>query len=409
MKIFLYILIFLLLPLIQTNAQSLIKTVQCYPVGKPFGEPIIMLGSGQQLFFGFDDLSPDVNTYSYKILHCDPDWNTSNLGSFTYLNGFFSNPLDNYNYSVNTGTPQYTRFTLLFPNSDVSVKLSGNYLLQVFNDANPDSAVISQRFSVLENKVGIAATLANSSIPSSLNTSQQLSFTVNYDNMQIYNPIRDTRVYVTQNQDPNSRRSFTPTFIRQGQLVYGDGTNNLFNGLSSFRNFSCASLVYYTQYVKDILKGPDGMYNVILQPGSVPTTYVSLPNREGNYYIQAENTQDPELGADYVIVHFAVLYPQPIVGADVYVYGKFSGWRFLPELKMSYDSKNKAYIGQVEMKQGYYDYMYAVVPGNSNTPDLVTFQNNFYQTPNEYNIRFYLYDYNLGYFRFVGYQVVQKN
>ncbi len=39
------------------TAQSLIKTVQCYPVGKPFAEPVIELGSGQQLIFSFDDLS----------------------------------------------------------------------------------------------------------------------------------------------------------------------------------------------------------------------------------------------------------------------------------------------------------------------------------------------------------------
>lgn len=409
MKNFLYILFFLLISVCQCLAQSLIKTVQCYPADRPFDEPIIVLGSGQQLYFGFDDLSTDVNTYSYKILHCDPDWNSSNLSSFNYLTGFFVNPLNNYNYSTNNGKTQYTRFTLMLPNSDVGIKLSGNYLLQVVNDINPDSVVISQPFSVLESKVGISAALVNSSIPDKLNTSQQLNFTVNYDNLPISNPIRDVRTYVTQNQDPNSRRNFTPTFVRQGQLVYGDGTNNLFNGLSPFRNFSCTSLVYYTQYVKDVIKGPDGMYNFILQPGTIPTTYVSLPDRDGNFYIQAEDTQEPELGADYIVANFAAFYPKPIMDADVYVYGKFSGWKLSPELKMEYDLKNKAYTGQAVLKQGYYDYMYAVVPKGAKSPDLVTFQNNFYQTRNDYNIRFYQYDYNLGYFRFVGYQTIRNN
>lgn len=408
MKIFFYSSFFLLFVFGQITGQSRIRTVQCYPVGNPIAEPIILLGSSQQLYFGFDDLSPDVNTYSYRIQHCDPDWKNSNLSPFNYLTGFFSNPLNDYNYSTNSGTVQYTRFSLKLPNSDVGIKLSGNYILQVFNDDRPDSVVIAQRFSVLENKVGIAAALSNSPDPASLYTSQQLKFTVNYDNLPIYNPMREVKAYVTQNQDLNTRRDFAPTFIRQGQLVYGDGTNNIFNGLSPFRTFSCSSLVYYTQYVKDVLKGPDGMYNFILQPGTVPTAYTPIANQYGNFYIQAENTQNPELDADYVMVHFAI-YSEPIPEADVYVYGKFSRWQITPEFKMDYDFKNKAYTGQVELKQGHYDYMFAVVPKDKKQPDLVTLQNNFYQTPNEYNIRFYFYDSNLGYFRFVGYQTVRRN
>ncbi|MEG1949553.1 MAG: DUF5103 domain-containing protein [Odoribacter sp.] len=407
-RFFLYFFFFIFGTCGYLSAQSLIKTVQCFPVGQPFAEPVIELGTAQQLAFSFDDLSTQVNTYTYKIQHCDPDWNSSNLSPFTYLNGFFSNPLENYAYSFNTVVP-YTRFSLLIPNDEVSMKLSGNYLLQVFNDANPDSAVISQRFSVFENKVGISATIVNATNPNNLYTSQQLNFTVSYNNLPIYNPIQEVRAYVLQNQDPHSRRNFTPTFIQQNQLVYGDGINNLFNGLSPFRNFQCTSLVYFTQYVKDILKGPDGLYNVILQPGTVPQRYLPLADRDGNYYIQAENVQNPHLEADYVTAHFAILYPQPIPNADIYIYGKFANWQLLPALKMTYDYTHKAYVGTGEVKQGYYDYMYAVVPANTGKPDFVTMQNNFYQTPNEYSIRFYYYDRNLMYFRFVGYQTLTSN
>lgn len=405
MKFLIYIGFFFCIAGIKAEAQ--IKTVQFYPLGNPFAEPIIELGGPQQLFLAFDDLSQDVNSYSYKLVHCDPDWNSSNLSPFTYLSGFLSNPLDDYNYSFNTGV-QYTHFTLKIPNSEVSMKLSGNYLLQVYNDDNPDSVVISRRFSVLDRQVAINASVVNSTNSRYLYTSQQVNFTVNYTNLPIYNPVRDVRAYVSQNQDLNTRKSFTPVFIRQNQLVYGNGEDNVFNGLSPFRNFQSSSLVYYTQYVKDVLKGPDGMYNFILQPSTVPSTYVPLPDRNGNFYIAAENTQQPDLEADYVIVHFAVLYPNPFPGADVYVYGKFSDWRLLPELKMSYDLKNRAYTGQGELKQGYYDYMYAVVPNGNSKPDLVTLQNTFYQNQNDYEIRFYLYDYNQAYFRFIGYQTLRS-
>lgn len=388
------------------TAQSLIKTVQCYPVGKPFAEPVIELGSGQQLIFSFDDLSQGQNSYTYKIVHCDPDWNPSGLSPFNYLSGFFSNPLEDYEYSYNTQV-EYTHFSLLIPNDEIGIKISGNYILQVFNDNYPDSVVIAQRFSVLENQVAISAAIVNATNPSLLYTSQQLNFSVTYGNLPVYNPVKDVRVYVTQNQDPNSRRDFEPAFVRQNQLVYGDGTNNVFDGLSPFRNFQCSSFVYYTQYVKDVLKGPDGLYNFILQPGVVPQRYVPLSDKDGNYYIEAENVQNRSLEADYVVAHFAILYPQPIPGAEVFIYGKFADWQFSPVLKMTYDSKNKAYVGEAELKQGYYDYMYAVVPEANKKIDLVTLQNNFYQTPNQYQIRFYFYDSNLMCFRFVGYQEVK--
>ncbi len=388
------------------TAQSLIKTVQCYPVGKPFAEPVIELGSGQQLIFSFDDLSQEQNSYTYKIVHCDPDWNPSGLSPFNYLSGFFSNPLEDYEYSYNTQV-EYTHFSLLIPNDEIGIKISGNYILQVFNDNYPDSVVIAQRFSVLENQVAISAAIVNATNPSLLYTSQQLNFSVTYGNLPVYNPVKDVRVYVTQNQDPNSRRDFEPAFVRQNQLVYGDGTNNVFDGLSPFRNFQCSSFVYYTQYVKDVLKGPDGLYNFILQPGVVPQRYVPLSDKDGNYYIEAENVQNRSLEADYVVAHFAILYPQPIPGAEVFIYGKFADWQFSPVLKMTYDSKNKAYVGEAELKQGYYDYMYAVVPEANKKIDLVTLQNNFYQTPNQYQMRFYFYDSNLMCFRFVGYQEVK--
>ena len=38
--------------------------------GSPFAEPGIELGSGPQLFFSFDDLSSETNSYTYKIVHC---------------------------------------------------------------------------------------------------------------------------------------------------------------------------------------------------------------------------------------------------------------------------------------------------------------------------------------------------
>lgn len=405
MKQLIYILLVTMGMTLSVPSVCQIRTVRCFPLGHPEAEPVIELGSGQQLVFSFDDLGTEDRTYTYKILHCDPEWKPSGLNSFRYLTGFFSQPVEEYTYSYNTQT-EYTHFSLLFPNEDVDVKISGNYLLQVFDDARPDSVVISQRFSVLERKTVVRASVVSATRPQYLYTSQQVNFTVECGSLPVYNPVRDLRVYIMQNQDPNTRRMQTPTFVRQNQLVYEDGVENLFDGLSPFRNFHAVSFSFYDRYVKEVVKGPDGKYHVILAPATVPSRYVPLADERGNYTIDAEQTQNPEVEADYVVVHFALLYPEPLPHAEVYVYGKFSGWRLEPAFRMDYDVRNKAYVGEVELKQGRYDYQFAVLDKETGKVDLHTLQNNFYQTINEYNISVYFYDSALGAYRLVGYQNV---
>lgn len=397
--------VFLFLGVVVYGQPDYIRTVECYPEGRPFDEPVIGMGERTRLLFSFDDLSEDTRTYTYRIEHCDPEWHPSGLGFFVFAEGFVSNPLDEPEYSFNTVVP-YAHFTLTLPNENVRMKLSGNYLLRIFDDERRDTPVIEQRFSVVDPKVMIRANVTTSTLPQYLKTSQQLNFAVRYDNLPIHNPVRDVKVCVTQNQDPRTTRFFVPTFVRDGQLIYGDGHNNLFDGLAPFRTFQCASIVYYTQYVKSVLTDSAGVVHFILQPGSPYADFVPQPNLHGNYSVEAENTNDAAVEADYVTVHFAVLCPEPIPQADVYVYGKFTGWRLDPAFRMEYDARHGAYVGEVPVKQGNYDYRFAVVPRGTGIPDLTRLQGNFYRNPNDYSVRCYFYNYTRHYYELVGYQPV---
>lgn len=407
-RFYLFIISVLLVFLMPTAllAQNALATVLCFPLGAPDSEPVIELEGSRQLFFSFDDLSGEERGYNYKILHCDPEWNPSGLNSFMYLEGFAMNPLEEYDYSYNTDN-DYVHYSLLLPNENVKFKISGNYLLQIVDSERPDSVLISQRFAVLENSVEINTSVVTSSLPEHLNASQQIDIAVRYGNLPVYNPMRDVRMYISRNQDPNTCRKLEPTFVRRGELVYGNGSDNLFDGLSPFRNFSSSDLVYYSQYVREIVKGPDGYQHVILQPASVPQRYVYTPDKNGGFIVDVENfVEDAGVEADYVFVHFALLYPEEIPDADVYVYGKFSGWHLLPELKMKYDYEHGAYVGEAFLKQGHYDYMFALLPKDRQKPEFVSLQNSFYQTRNEYNIRFYFYDMKLRCYRLVGYKKI---
>ena len=60
-----------------------IKSISFKPKKLNSYAPIIKLGETMQL--SFDDLEGDMKMYSYKIEHCDYDWNISNLSTTEYF------------------------------------------------------------------------------------------------------------------------------------------------------------------------------------------------------------------------------------------------------------------------------------------------------------------------------------
>ena len=56
-----------------------IKTAYCHRLDEPMSPPLIELHSGEQLTMEFDDLAIEQSNYSYRIIHCTWDWETSKL------------------------------------------------------------------------------------------------------------------------------------------------------------------------------------------------------------------------------------------------------------------------------------------------------------------------------------------
>ncbi len=111
-----------------------IKSVFMHREGWRLGYPIIELNAEVSLVLRFDDLSEGIKNYQYKIIHCNSDWTQSNLTDTEYLDGsIFQNEIKDYQFSFNTYT-SYQHYFLKLPNEDVSFKVSGNYIIQVYED-----------------------------------------------------------------------------------------------------------------------------------------------------------------------------------------------------------------------------------------------------------------------------------
>ena len=65
------------------------------------------------------------------------------------------------------------------------------------------------------------------------------------------------------------------------------------------------------------------------------------------------------LNCEYVRVLFTLKIGEELKD-DIYIFGGLSGWRTDPAFKMDYDPYSKAYFAEILLKQGYYDYVYAI-------------------------------------------------
>ncbi|WP_421918250.1 type IX secretion system plug protein domain-containing protein [Marinifilum sp.] len=129
-----------------------INTVQMFPIGWELAEPVIQLKGDNQLLFSFDEIKENIQDYSYRILHCDKNWYNSGLSEFDFLEGFSENQITEYEHSFNTNV-NYIHYSVKIPNDDISLKLSGNYVIEVYEDFDPEKVVIRQRFMILDSKL----------------------------------------------------------------------------------------------------------------------------------------------------------------------------------------------------------------------------------------------------------------
>ncbi|NLA49523.1 MAG: DUF5103 domain-containing protein, partial [Bacteroidales bacterium] len=105
-----------------------IKTIQLNREEWSLSYPLIRLNSSDRLAFHFDLLGDYPETYYYTIIHCDKDWQRSDLFTGDYLEGFSYDEISYYRPSFNT-TVTYFHYRLIFPGERLKPLLSGNYIL----------------------------------------------------------------------------------------------------------------------------------------------------------------------------------------------------------------------------------------------------------------------------------------
>ena len=368
-----------------------IKTVQLFKDGWNLSYPVIKLNSNDKLALNFDLLADQPESYYYTIIHCDKDWNKSDIFPNDYMNGFAENPVEDYTNSFNT-TIKYIHYKLIFPNDRISFKLSGNYILKIYPADKPDEPAVTLRFILTEDAVKISVAAHRPQMTKDNNTHQQVDFVVNYTGLSLNDPYRNISAFILQNcRWDNVRRNLKPDFFGDNELKYNSlSDKNIFMGGNEYRYFDIKSIRYQTEYVKRIdYLFPN--YNIYLQPSENREfkPYFYWQDFNGKYYIAFQEGHKPDIEADYVNVYFTLPSDQDIKGGKMYVSGGLNNWAFDKNNLMTYNPVNKAYECNMLLKQGWYNYEYVFLKNGEINGTASLFEGSHYETENDYVVLVY--------------------
>jgi len=386
-----------------------VKTVQLYREGWPMSYPVIRLSEDVPLVLEFDDLSKDQPAFMYKMIHCNADWTPSDLSEQEYLEGYPENEIRDGVPSFSTYY-NYLHYRLQIPNEDVRPVLSGNYLLAVYRDGNPEDVVFTKRFMLTEGKVNIEASAHLPVLNQYKGCCQEVDFTVKHSGLTIDDPFSETRAVIYQNGLWDlGIDALQPYMVNPGELVYDYQEENIFSGGNEFRFFDTKNTRTPTYYVQRI-DFVDPYFHFELKPDRPRSSdnYFSGEDINGRYAIEAEGSQDAGVDADYVFVHFRLDMSFPLDGT-VYIAGALTNWQFDDLNRMEYNAEEQAYVKSLLLKQGVYNYRYLFLPAFSQQFDIGEIEGSHSETGNEYLILFYHRPPGARYDHLMGHQVVHSN
>lgn len=366
-----------------------IKTVQFFKDGLEFSYPVYDMKERKPLLLSFDDLSASPQNLNYIIVFCDADWMPSRISYTEYMDGFYQNTLMQYTPSFNTNV-SYNHYTLQIPNENVKLKLSGNYIVLVYNN-DEDSPLIIKRFVVVDQQVEILSEIKRPTLPKYQNAFQEIDFTILHTDYRIDNPHQSIKVSIVKNGQWHSAvTGLMPLFIRSNELVYNYEDKNLFPGGNEYRSFDIKSLKYQTVNIQS-MGFENYAWKVVLKPDFPRDRggYFFNEDFNGKYSIINQQGVNATNDAEYVHVHFTFPMEAPLSDGDIYVYGALSDFNCYEDYKMRYNLERKAYEADIVVKQGYYNYSYAYVPKKSQEIDDVYFEGSYYETENDYMILVY--------------------
>lgn len=383
------------------------RTLKVQVDGNFMAQPVVSLSGNEQVCVSFDELGGAHSYLRYSLTHCDADWRPSALLESEVLDSFNEDEIDDYGYSAGVFR-NYVNYRVCLPNERMRPLLSGNYLLRVYREDEPDSPVLQARFSVSEDEVRVTGHASSITDRGTNDRWQQLSFEINTGPYKISDPYGELIIKIEQNGvDVTPAQPVRPLRTEPGRLIYEHNQGLIFPAGNEFRRFETVRTDYDGMHVESCRYDTDG-YTAILKEDTERSTrpYTYDRTQFGRFKIDEYSATDPDLGADYVQTVFTLDFPH-VTNGEVMLDGEFV--RAMPpdERVMSYDAATGKYTKTLLLKQGSYNYRYAAkLHGSSATPDNTLIEGDHYETQNEFTVNVYHRQPGSRYDRLIGSTII---
>lgn len=370
-----------------------VRSVVMHPQNWPLAQPIYRLNDDVPLELHFDILDEELGNYMYTIIHCDYNWEKSELDYQEYIDGPTEDFIFEYEYSRNT-FQRFIQYKIDIPNSTIRLTKSGNYVIKVFEEGDQNQLILTRRFSVVEeiSPVSLSATVRQATMVRERYSHQEVDFKIFTGNYEITNPYSDLKVVVLQNHTWESALyDLKPRFVKNNELDYDYDGENTFLGLNEFRLFDIKDTRFTGQGIERMeIVGNENHAYLELDRSRSSLTYLQRQDINGWFFIKNDRLGSVDhADADYVHTHFSLERSAPVANGNVYIFGALTDWKIKPEARMTYNAELERFENTLYLKQGLYNYMYVLADDYSQNPDLSYISGSHFETENEYTILVY--------------------
>jgi len=362
--------------------------------------PVIGLNTTEQITLEFDVFGTGSDYYQAKLIHCDANWNKTNIPDLQVLNEFNEFVISDFEFSSNTSI-DYTHYTFQVPRT----KISGNYLIAVYRNNDPNDLLLTRRFIITERIVSINA---NFEIPQQVhrrNNSQSLKISIQHENLRTSNPAQELTMSIRQNNRwDNAKTNLKSNNIGKNdnvlEFIAFDGETTFYGG-NEFRFIDLRTTFLPGFNIGNIAKKENGIFANTVDFRPIRSAVYTQPINDdlnGSFFHATSEPGTSQDNTDYVITTF-LLDTKSKFNYPIYVLGEFNGWKSKSSNEMKFNPESQKYQLTKFLKQGVYNFTFEG-GSNDHKHDI---DKSFRLTNNEYDIIIYQKAIGLNYDRIVGY------